>query len=427
MKLFIKTVLIIIILALTLILLLQIDDDLHPETKQWVESTEQQSKDDNQAYFYFLGLMAPEGKSPIKVGQIIHQDLKARSLPNFSQEDSKDTQTRQVSYKVYDIDNALTVQDSSGYCRAFEANCFQKLLSDKSLTNKIIEDNKTLHQRYQTFLNLPGYKLMHPIRQYSSWPNYLSLVSGNNLSLISIFGTKNEVQLNQQYRKLLDDTRLKLAQSGSTTEKMMYVTLINHNLQFYNLLYKHEVVKSPIKLKSLTSEEKDIFQPMSRELLSGTAISNHFEIPWYKVTHKAVLKKNMILNGHYQVAHKFSQFSKLPPHQQITEEARQKVTPQEVGFLDKYRNFAGWALSQVALPAYDDYINRVSVIDAKIAVLNWRMQQPANANIDQEYLKNHPTAELNPYKTGDFIIKDESFICVPLEIKDHRNTRCVQL
>ena len=424
---------IVVILLIVLIGLLQIDDNLKPETKAWIEKTQKAVNTNNDAYLYFLGLMAPVNKDPIEVGRAIHKKVKAQPVP----ETTGQAQVESEYDSVYQIDDGLKIQPEN-ICRVFNASCFTKLIDNKIQAEEIISKNTTLLKRYQQFLDMPDYQLMHPIGNWRSMPYYQHLVEANNISLISLLKLQDEELVNQRYSSLLEKTRLKLAQSGSLIEKMIYVALVNHNLEFYNLLYTSGIIENPINFNKLTQSEKSFQNVMGYEALSGLAMSNNFEFPWYALMDKALIKKNMMLNYRYDFVNKYNQLSLLPPHQQLEAVKTKKYKPEEAGFLNKYRNYSGWILNKVADAAYNDYIFRVSDVDAKIAVLNWRLQQPYNADIDKEYLEQHDTAKLNPYKTGSFVIKNnasyeesrntkQKYVCVPTQYQDHKNVRCVQL
>lgn len=436
MKLLTKIGLITITLALTLILLLQIDDNLRPETKRWIESTEQKTNSDSQAYFYFLGLMAPEGKDPIKVGKAIHKIVKSESANSNSElnseVDNSEVDTHELKAHTdfidpYLIKDGLTFHKSDSYCKPFFEDCFNQLINNPAEIQNVLTQNSILLDRYQTFLALPNYHNMQPIGHMGSMPHFQNLMSANNLVLLDILvNSQSDSAVNNRFFRLLNNTRVKLEQSNSIIDKMVYVALMRHSLEFYNLLYKHQVIDSPQTVKALTQEERSLAKAMNYESLSAARVINFDQFQWYDIYTNAILKENMMTNDYHQQAKKISKFSILPADQQIQEDIKTSLKP-EFGFLDKVRNYAGTILFRIGSSIYFDYVYRISDIDAKIAVLNWRIQQPANDNIDQEYLNNHPTAELNPYKTGDFIIKDDTLICVPLEIRDHRNTRCVQL
>ncbi|GAA4356954.1 hypothetical protein [Kangiella marina] len=428
MKLLLKVTLFIVVLLVVILGLLQIDDDLKPETKAWMERTQNVVNKDNDAYFYFLGLMAPEKANPIEVGKAIHQKALAQPIPQVTGE----PQSEKDYFSVYQINNGLKVQPDR-ICRIFNATCFQELVNNKDSIDEIIQNNATLLQRYQTFLGMPDYQLMHPIGNWQSMPRYQHLIEANNISLIALLAVEDENTLNQKYSQLLKQTRAKLAQSGSLIEKMIYVALVNHNIEFYNLLHINNITEAPQSFTKLSPEEKSLKKVMGYETLSGSAMSNHFEFPWYSLINKAVIKQNMMLNYRYEFVRKYNELSVLPPHQQLKAYDTERYTSDEVSLINKYRNYSGWILSTVADSAYDDYVFRVSDLDAKIAVLNWRLQQPHDAAINEAYLEQHDTAKLNPYKTGSFFIKKEQsdkqkLLCVPLDIhSDHKNIRCVQL
>jgi hypothetical protein len=430
-----KISLTILILLIVLIALLQTDDSLNPETKTWIKDTEEAVSTDNNAYFYFIGMMAPENKDPVKIGKAIHQKVLAQPLPEVTEE----PQVNNDYYSVYKIDNGLQIHPEN-LCKVFNADCFKQLEGDRTKIKEIINSNATLLKRYQTFLAMPNYQLMHPIGQWHSMPYYQHVVDANNINLIALLAIEDESLLNQKFSQLLKQTRLKLAQSGSLIEKMIYVALVNHNLELYNLLYKSSRINNPIKFEKLSVQEKSFDKVMGYETLSGLAPNNGFKFPWYAIISKAVIKRNMMLNYRHQYVTLYNQLSLLPPHKQLEAANSEEYKPKEVSFLSKYRNYSGWILNEIADSAYTSYIFRVSDLDAKIAVLNWRLQQPQDATIDNDYLKRHGTEQLNPYQTGTFTTKKDTFyrsqakestlketlICINTEYPDPRNVRCVQ-
>ncbi|MBV35717.1 MAG: hypothetical protein CMP47_09750 [Rickettsiales bacterium] len=435
MKLLKKASLIILTLLVLLVVLLQFDDSLKPETKAWKESTEQAIQNDNDAYFYFLGMMAPEGEDPVVVGKEIHSKVKAQPVDDFDVDNVEESRKNSNYGEVYRIENGLTVDKPRTYCRAFIKHCFETLLANSSQAQELVTNNKLLKNRYRKFLEMPNYQQMHPMANWKSIPSYQYLIDANNITLISLLALENGETLNQQFSRLISQTRQKLTQSGSILEKMIYVAIMNHNLEFYNLLYTHNQIETPLTFANLTQEEKDFEKAMSYELLSGSAVMDHYDFKWYRIVARAVIKKNIMLNKQYEYAKAYSAISRLPANEQIKPETWEENLPEEDNFLQKYRNYSGWILHQIAQPAYDDYIYRVSDLDAKISLLNWRIQQASEAKINQPYLESHPTESFNPYQTGAFIIKADSDnpnvkrLCIerPTKIADKNHVRCIQL
>ena len=149
MKLLFKITLIIIVLGVVLLGLLQIDDDLAPETKAWIENTQKAVATDNDAYFYFLGLMAPENADPVEVGKTIHQKVLAQPIPQATGKPQPDNDY----FGIYQVDNGLRVQPNR-ICRVFNAICFNELVNKKGKIEKLIQNNATLLTRYQTFITI---------------------------------------------------------------------------------------------------------------------------------------------------------------------------------------------------------------------------------------------------------------------------------
>ncbi|GAA0202889.1 hypothetical protein GCM10009123_07680 [Kangiella japonica] len=435
MKLLKKASLIIVTVLVVLVVLLQFDDSLKPETKTWKEKTEQAIHNDNDAYFYFLGMMAPEGEDPVSLGKEIHAKVKAQPVDDFDVDNVEESRKNSSYGEVYRIENGLPVDKPRTYCRAFIKHCFETLLANPSQAQELVTNNKLLKKRYSKFLEMPNYQQMHPMANWKSIPSYQHLIDANNITLISLLALENGETINQQFSTLMNQTRQKLVQSGSILEKMIYVAIMNQSLEFYNLLYTHNRIGTPLTFANLTQEEKDFEKAMSYELLSGSAVMNHYDFKWYRIVARAVIKKNIMLNKQYEYAKAYSAISRLPAHEQIKPETWEENLPKEDSFLQKYRNYSGWILHQIAKPAYDDYIYRVSDLDAKISLLNWRLQQTPNAPIDQLYLESHSTESLNPYQTGAFIIKADSDnpnvkrLCIerPGRVSDINHIRCIQL
>ena len=131
---------------------------------------------------------------------------------------------------------------------------------------------------------------------------------------------------------------------------------------------------------------------------------------------------------------RFLEYFKRFDHMTAEDKASYKFDyVEEYTLLESVRNYVGYTQSLIDLVPYKSYAIRLHDLDAKIAVLNWRLQQPHDADINEEYLEQHDTARLNPYKIGSFFIKKEEsgkqkLLCVPLEQhRDPRNVRCVQL
>ncbi len=132
----------------------------------------------------------------------------------------------------------------------------------------------------------------------------------------------------------------------------------------------------------------------------------------------------MSVNHAHQQYQQLLALERQPLAQQIKASSH---TQHQHNLLDQFRNYGGHILYHIATPAYFDYLHRNHDLQAKVAVLNWRLQQPVDAKIDQNYLNNQDTAGLNPYKTGSFEIKQDKFVCIDTPINDHQNIRCVEI
>ena len=405
------------ILAILLGLLL-IDDELSPETEAWILKTQSELTSPSESYYYFLGIMAPKDKDPVTLGKKVHQ--KALSA-NPQQND----QPYRISGKQ------LATYRPQDYCQVYKRSCFSLLLNS-NLADEIIEKNSILIKRYETFINYPNYQQSHPAHDWSSYPNYTDLGFAHEVTLIKVLKSlaHNNKSGQNTLKKLESALKEKLAQSGTLLEKMFYLALFNQTLEFKNLAFSKNILKSPRLSDRLSKKELALTKAVRFDLLSHYYVNKDLMRNQNKLIMSLLLKPNMSSNKLTRFLEYFKRFD----HMTAEDKASYKFDyVEEYTLLESVRNYVGYTQSLIDLVPYKSYAIRLHDLDAKIAVLNWRLQQPHDADINEEYLEQHDTARLNPYKIGSFFIKKEEsgkqkLLCVPLEQhRDPRNVRCVQL
>ncbi|AKE51640.1 hypothetical protein TQ33_0663 [Kangiella geojedonensis] len=405
------------ILAIPLGLLL-IDDELIPETEAWIQKTQSELASPSESYYYFLGIMAPKDKDPVTLGKKLHQ--KALSA-NPQQKD-----------RPYHISGKqLATYRPQDYCQVYKRNCFSLLLNSH-LADEIIEKNSILIKRYETFISYPNYHQSHPAHDWSSNPDYKGLGFAHEVTLIKVLKSlaHNSKSGQNTLKQLESALKEKLAQSGTLLEKMFYLALLNQTLEFKNLAYSENILKKTRLSDRLSKKELALTKAVRFDLLSHYYVNKHLMRNQNKLIMPFLLKPNMTANK----LTNFLEYFKLFDYMTAEDKVSYKFDyVEEYTLLESVRNYVGYTQSLIDLVPYKSYAIRLHDLDAKIAVLNWRLQQPHNAKIDEAYLERHDTAKLNPYKTGSFFIKEEELdkqklLCVPLEQhRDPRNVRCVQL
>lgn len=138
---------------------LSFDDDLSEDSQTFITSYESRSKSTkNEAYWYLMGLDAPEGINPID-----HGNAKINETDN------------------HHLDADLPNLD---LCKTYHTSCFETLLNHRDVIEDYLSRYAYMMENYHHFLSLSNYRTLGAHDMKRPLPSYQALMFSHQLYLI---------------------------------------------------------------------------------------------------------------------------------------------------------------------------------------------------------------------------------------------------
>ena len=411
-----------------ILVLLLLDDELEPEAQTWMSQANKLLKAENDAYYLMQGLLAPANSNPIDFGRKKHQQLLFNV--NIKRDQSDQTVALIPQQKL------LAIPKHTELCTISKKKCFFKTVQSKaeliSLTNK----NRLLIERYDQFLNTNDFKDLTPPLVDGLIADWSDLVIANKLKQLSIIKSiqETETEGRSKLNLLIKLNRRKLASVNSLLGKMVFVSIINQNIELYNLLYINNYIKQPTLLAPLTSAERSLEHSVHYEFLMAANMFQDLLVEGHEsevnikastVYKKIIYKPNMSINNDFMIKKTWLNTSRLSAKEQL--QSRNNIH-QEMSYFSKFRNYTGYVMSEITLPLYMDYSLRLVNLDIKISLLNWRFAYPPETNINSNFIGKFHTSKLNPYNSKKLkVTENGKHVCVPIEENYLRKIGCLNI
>lgn len=372
-----------VMLCVICITLLQFDNRLAATATQLTEGYKQQTTQPSPAFDYLVGFSAPETADVIAVGK---RRIQSTLSGNTEHADK------------------LPLPTSPALCAMHTqvSHCIADILKHKAEWQRLITDNKTLIQRYQTFITFDELATQYPPTTDFLLPDFLYLVAGHKLSVLNTLLSAEKGKQNAAIHTLITELthlRRQLGYADTLITKVIYVAMIRHQLQTiallktkYNAVYDHTI---PL----LTQAEMDMTKPLSYEYgLMEAAFEqlNKNALPAFLL--KTVFKRNMSLNQTADTLHAVMSHAHLPPHALAT----QLTQPKKANWRAiKLRNLLGSYLSNLSNEStYQVYVARTADLNLYIASVNY-------------LLSDHRAEPTNPYHpTRTEVSIDDHAVCM---------------
>lgn len=410
-------------LVIIALILLQFDDDLHPEAHTLVELTT--TPQTNEAYLYLLGIDAPLEGSPRDIGK----RLLARSQAQDQLEADDPFTTEQAPFPDYE---ALPRPEGDLFCRWSDEGCRIQVFSSFSGAPPLSETHRTLLDRYQTFMAMDGFQTLSKPSVHEPMPSFHYLFSGHRLAMLEALRTAEKGDAEAAVQLLantLKRVRNQLSRADTTIAKMVYLALMSENLDVFSvILARHGYDLAP-ELEPMTKAERDFRLAMAREFAMGyylfqsldrhpqffdTSGYNSWTPGWWV---RAVFKPNMTSNSvlpAYLQAIELSQLTPKDYREQVKEAAEAEV---QASWL---RNPTGTILARVGGPAFQDYVAEAFNINGKLSLLN---QVIALKGVPDDLQRlNNP---LSLTDDGAYWSDDGQHLCLSGPGEDDRKFRCL--
>lgn len=261
-----------IILSLAALILLYIaalhllpDPQLRPETSAWLEHHRRTLPEEQNAYYFVLGLEAPPGRSMLEFG-------KKHLAGSVENEDASCNANR--NSEEDDLANRKKIRSEgiSQLCPPGEQSClaiFQQHFD--SLLEK--GDNALLLTRYVTLSTKPHYYAVEPYSIDSSLPYYSLLINGQRLHHIQAVSRYLEGEQREALVELQNDltfSRLLIEEADILITRLIAVKMAENTLQIYSQLLElkdaEDVVSAVKEVSPLSKDEYSLLQVFRGEL-----------------------------------------------------------------------------------------------------------------------------------------------------------------
>ncbi len=409
------------VLALLLLLgcglaILQFDDSPSQEVMSYVNSIEEKRAAESQAFLYLNGIAALENQDVSLEGK--------KLLNKYNSSSSELYPTRE-----YDSENETSSQLSTPNknvffnCKFLENECFIGIMNNSKYWKAEIDQWSTILMRYEKFIAHSEFTTMTKPSVSEPVADYLYLVYGNRLKILSVLSLLNLGRHKEALEGLREDNqyiRQHIEIADNLIHKMIFVSLLENNLNVLAYLSSLKKVDDFKPISLLSSKEIDITLPMSREFVIGfnTLLEldgrpDFFdvdgELPYWFV--RTIFKPYMTLNDSVASYSEIIRISQLPA----------KAFSESVNAVElinkkswSIRNYAGNTINKIPMPGYSKYIATMHDLNCKIELLNHSFG-------GQGGLLNNPYGA--QYKTNE--IKDD-LICMEGPLEDNGNSRCIK-
>ena len=428
MKMFKKILIGILLFGVVAVLLLQIDDELDPDIATFLEQAK--PAESSEAYLYLLGIEAAEGEDPLTVGQRLFASMQQAEEDRLGDESFR--------AEGYPEDKKLALPQGELFCNRKDVECWKTIFTNRHDIESALQDNGTLLNRYQTFMNMDDYASLVKPMMTEPHPPFAFLTKANTLVILKAINIGRTAQPKQGIKIIMSNIlmlRQKLESADSLIGKMIYAAIISDLLDGLSLLnhQEHPILDGSLRLSSISLAERDFNIVMSREFAMNYDLfvsldknPNFFArktfiesyIPSWST--RTIYKPNMSINEQYWFYKKVIAHSRLE-QVNFTPEVLNKKEFLTSKF-SSIRNPVGSILNDISNPYYGQYIARLFDLNAKIAIFN--------QTVNKETLPSDLGYIQNPYyeKGGTaFYSDDGKSICLTGPLDDDKNQRCLRM
>lgn len=399
----------IVILAITAVILLQVDDSLKSTPRNWIESQNLIHKELSDAFVYLNGVMAPEDKDVYEYGKF-----------KLSLTDNN----RHIEAEASEKELKLPSDREEIFCPLSEANCLDSILFNQHLWETVVQNNSMLLNRYNEFLVFKEFRTSSKPSLDENIPSYRYITTGNRVFLIKCLLLARRGDPTQALIELSQDLvslRKQLSLADSTIHKLVFAELISHDLDIISHIATSYNATLTDKITLLPPSERSLELPVIREY---TMIYNSFlemdrhpeifeeggDMPGWLV--RIFYKPNMTMNTEYEYYHSILKLSLLSSKEFAKKKHLQKnKTPWNYQF----RNAVGGALSILHPSPLHALLASLFDLNCKIAITNYLLSGRSNEILNPYYGNN----ETVHFKTNE--------ICLDGPYPDEKRRRCVKI
>ncbi|MFL0801010.1 MAG: hypothetical protein K6L80_11205 [Agarilytica sp.] len=411
-------IVVIIVISLLLFMGLNIDDDIDPKVSAFVSSQDGQP-DENEGYFYLMGISAPADKDPEVVGRQYYEKV-------------SDITQIELFHSYADIKREeLPLSESDLFCNFLTPGCFEKVFHATEDLRAIIDDYALLQKRWQHYVSIDDFKTITSPTIFEQFPPYKYITRVNRVLIMSSISDWRESRPAVALEKMENNIRhlrRQLVLQDNLIGKLTIAQLIAEHLDVLFLLVRKNEGLQPPKMTSLTNDEKSLKKAIVREFAMAIetfrAVGNHPEL-WREEKSlpswmgKYIFKPNMSINAVFPIYRRAAEYAELAP----IAFTKAMLTGPDIELKSSLiRNFFGTELIQVARVDLLKYIGEFNDLNAKIILFNTLINREITEDIVQSvYSPYYATNRTAAYS------ENGERICVSGPLQDDKNIRCVKI
>lgn len=359
---------------ITVILLLQIDDDIDPKAQSMFEQAT--AHKESKAYLYLFGMQAAIDEDPEVVGKALMASVRDAEKRYFVNPRTN----KYFGYVDYPSEKKLPLPEL-GTCKGNENKCeyIDKLFSYQFDLEALSAEQKTLLERYNRFLSMKDLNTLPLPLLEAPLPPFQYIMKGNSLASLEAIAKARNGNIKEAKKQLLDEIsllRFQLQRADALVIKMIFTSALLKTLDVLSVLVHQYDSPMENNIQALNADERSLVKAVNYEYAMGHYMfkaldrnSNFFNkdinVPGWLV--RVLFKPNMTLNATFPVLRQIGQQSLLTSKEFALDVAGDKPTVKPKVSI---RNYVGAVLGEVARPDFNEFVERVFYLDAKIKLFN---------------------------------------------------------
>lgn len=397
----------------------QIDDPLSDGAAQWLAAYERSQQGESEGFLLLVGLGTAANEDSLESGRRWHQQLQQWAASHSAADEGVDAPQ---------LPNRLPLpEDKQAFCKLGQPDCGASLI--RGDWQPLLASHQQLRQRYRRLLAATDYRTQLPAHAAVPLPDYRLLMRAHRLQQLAVIG---DAALGPQQRldmlaSDLEALRRQLVVQDCLIGRVFHLKLVADQLELMAAwLAEHPQLTKPV-VAELSVNERDLSPALYFELALNAALMREIESnpqfyrhDWPQVAPlvRAVFKPQMSINALHQHLAQYANLSRQP-QAQFGAGVAALSGPQS----NRLRNWMGSVLTQVAAPAFSQYVARAFDLNCKIALFNGH--DFAAASLQPQL---NPPAVANPYGDGQpaYVSDDGGAICLSGPLADDQQLRCLR-
>ncbi len=415
----IKVAISIAVIIVLSILALQIDDNLDPNARDFLNRAV--PAEHSNAFLYLMGISAAADEDPLDTGKQIFQSIQQG-------EETYIRDKQKFSFQSYPEEKKLPLPEGEMFCSGAQVQCLDNILSADFDLEFITKTHGILLNRYRTFLSLNDYRTLTRALMEEPLPAGVYLTKGNRIEVLTAIDAARDSRVEEAIGILmgnLSSLRNHLKQADTVIGKLICLMLISENIDVLSALLLTNNYNSNQPLAPISIDERNFDIPMARELAMIYENYKHMDkhpefwrsggnMPGWIV--RAAFKPNMSINDIFPL------YDLPAKHMKLEQQRFASVAMFDTAHSDSdgavIRNFAGSVLNKSVGATYHRYAARFFDLNAKIALFNEAVKS-GDLQATISTAKNPYYAESSPAYFSD----DAKHLCFNGPLKTDLNLR----